>query len=79
MSSLGSTVTAPNFSASARRFGCGSLTTMSVTPRARAAAIDNVPIGPAPVISNRWPARTPPCVRPCKRDRERLGERGGSE
>ena len=63
-SSSGATTTAPSRSASARRLGCGSLATTSVTPRARAAAIVSAPIGPHPVTRMRCPARTPPRVRP---------------
>ena len=63
--SSGVTTAAPSRSASARRVGCGSLATMSVTPRALAAAMLSAPIGPHPVTSTRCPASTPPRVNPC--------------
>ncbi len=74
-SSSGVTTVAPSRSASARRVGCGSLTTTSVTPRRPAAAMLSAPIGPHPGHEDplaRFDATTRQAV---ERDRERFGQR----
>ena len=61
----GATARAPRDSARARRTALGSLTTTSVTPRARRAAMARAPMGPAPLTRARWPGTTAARVTAC--------------